>query len=61
MFGRKKCPGCGVKLKADAVLCELRLDTAEGIITMEICETCGDFWDQSQEFLAGKNKRNQDE
>jgi uncharacterized Zn finger protein len=53
LFG-KKCNGCGRKIKKNETMSELRINSASGIITMEVCNECGDFWDASTEFLRQK-------
>lgn len=58
MFLGKKCKGCKGRLKKGEVFSELRVDTAEGLLTMDICPRCADFWDGSAEVL---NKRREDE
>lgn len=51
IFGKKKCPVCEVKYPKKTIFHELRLRTAEGIDTMEICESCADFFDKSAPLI----------
>lgn len=48
---KKKCPVCEQKYPKSTEFHELRLQTADGLHTLEICETCSDFLDQSAEVL----------
>lgn len=48
---KKTCPVCEEKYPKRAVFHELRINTFEGIDTMEICEKCADFFDKSAEVI----------
>jgi hypothetical protein len=62
MFGkRKKCATCKTVLKEKNGIHELRINTAEGIVDLEICGDCADFWDKSADALRGRGKDNKDE
>ena len=50
-----KCQGCGRDLKTQDDTTEIRLDTKDGITTMTVCESCGDFWEKSQELFKKRN------
>lgn len=56
MWGKKKCPVCQVKYPKDTVFHELRLDTSEGIHTLDICEKCADFFDKSADVIMKGRK-----
>jgi RNase P subunit RPR2 len=51
---RKKCGSCRKVLKAKRGIHEIRLESADGIVEVEICGECADFWDKSAEVLQGK-------
>ena len=55
-FKSKKCEQCDKKLKKDEETGELRIDTNEGILTMEICLECSDFFDKSAEVLQNRRR-----
>ena len=61
---RKKCPLCKTVLKKKNGIAELRLDTADGPIEMEICMGCSTVLDKSAEMLNGsrrtKEKKSED-
>lgn len=54
---RKKCATCKKVLKPEHGIHELRLNTAEGVIDMEVCGECSRFWDMSAEIL-NRGKKN---
>lgn len=59
---KKKCAVCETKYKKNAVFHELRLQTADGVLELEICESCADFFDKSADVLsAGRKKAEGDE
>lgn len=58
---RKKCPLCKTVLKKKNGIAELRLDTADGPIEMEICMGCSTVLDKSAELLNGPRKENKKE
>ena len=58
---RKKCPLCKTVLKKKNGIAELRLDTADGPIEMEICMGCSTVLDKSAEVLNGSRKENKKE
>lgn len=58
---RKKCATCGATLKEKSGIHELRIDTADGLVDLEICSTCADFWDKSADVLQKRGKDNSDE
>lgn len=49
---RKKCVTCKKVLKKKHTIHELRLNTADGVVDLEICEECARFWDGSAEVLS---------
>lgn len=53
-FKKVKCPGCGKKQKE--LRHELRLDTAEGVHSIFICDECSRFLDKSAEVLKRRRK-----
>lgn len=56
MWGKKKCPVCQVKYPKDTAFHEIRLDTSEGIHTLDICEKCADFFDKSADVIMKGRK-----
>lgn len=55
---RKKCATCKKVLKPKHGLHELRLDTADGQLELEICSDCADFWDKSADVLQKRGNDN---
>lgn len=51
MIWKKKCPVCTDKYPKKATFHELRLETADGTVTLEICEKCADFFDKSADVI----------
>lgn len=58
---RKKCATCKTVLKEKKGIHELRLNTADGIVEIEICGECADFWDKSADVLLSRGKDSKDE
>lgn len=54
----KKCKCCRKKLKRKETTHEIRMETAEGPHSLEVCEDCARFWDMSTDVL---NRRVDDE
>lgn len=54
---RKKCATCKQVLKPKHGIHELRLNTADGVVDMEVCGECTRFWDTSAEIL-NRGKKN---
>jgi hypothetical protein len=61
LWKRKKCATCEVVLKEKNGVHELRIKTADGIVDLEICGDCADFWDKSADVLQKRGKDNKDE
>lgn len=57
IFG-KKCQSCHDKYPKSTAFHELRLKTADGILSLEICEKCADFFDKSAEVIM-KGRKNE--
>lgn len=51
MIWKKKCPVCTDKYPKKAMFHELRLETADGTVSLEICEKCADFFDKSADVI----------
>ena len=52
-FGlKKKCPVCNSKFSSSEPFHEMRLNTSDGLHTLDICESCADFFDKSAEVIA---------
>lgn len=59
---RKKCASCKKVLKSKHPIHELRLQTADGLVELEICEECARFWDGSADVLGkGRKEASDDE
>ena len=54
----KKCSICEVKFSLDVPFHEMRVNTDEGVVSLEICEECADFFDKSADIL--RKSRNQE-
>lgn len=53
---RKKCASCRKVLKAKNGIHEIRLDSADGLLELEICNSCADFWDKSADILQNRGR-----
>jgi hypothetical protein len=56
---RRKCASCKKVLKEKNGIHDLRLQTAEGLVELEICGECSEFWDKSAEVLSTGKKLNE--
>ena len=56
MIWKKRCPICTDKYPKKAVFHELRLETADGAVSLEICEKCAEFFDKSAEVIMKGRK-----
>jgi hypothetical protein len=50
LFG-KKCPVCDTKMPKKVAFAEIRLETAEGLHTVECCPDCSRFFEMSAKVL----------
>ena len=51
-FNRNKhCAVCEVKYLKSVPFHEMRVNTDEGVVSLEICEKCADFFDKSAEVI----------
>lgn len=51
IWKKKTCPVCEDKYPKTAQFHELRLETLDGILELEICEKCADFLDESADVI----------
>ena len=51
---RKKCPLCKSVVKPKHKLSEVRLETADGPLELEVCTKCAYILDKSADILLGK-------
>lgn len=59
-FSRSKtCAVCEDKYPKSAPFHEMRLNTDDGVVSLEICEKCADFFDKSAEVIM-KGRRQDD-
>lgn len=58
---RKKCGTCRKVLKKKHPIHELRVDTADGVVELKICQDCARFWDGSAKVLSNKETDDVDE
>lgn len=55
---RRKCATCNKVLKPKKQpVHELRVGTADGIVELEVCEQCANFFDKSAEVLVKSRKK----
>jgi RNase P subunit RPR2 len=57
----KKCKGCRKKLKRIESTHEIRLETAEGVHSVEVCSECARFWDMTTDVLNRKHNDENDD
>ena len=48
---KKKCEICQDKYPKDTAFHEMRLNTQSGLVSLEICEKCADFFDKSADIM----------
>jgi CRISPR/Cas system-associated protein Cas10 (large subunit of type III CRISPR-Cas system) len=59
-FGRNKtCAVCEDKYHKSVPFHEMRINTDEGVVSLEICDKCADFFDKSAEVIM-KGRRQDD-
>jgi len=51
---KKSCPVCNDNYPLEETFHELRLQSKDGVNSLEICNNCADFFDKSAEVLKGK-------
>jgi hypothetical protein len=47
----KRCAVCEEKYHKSVPFHEMRLSTDDGVVSLEICEKCADFFDKSAEMI----------
>jgi hypothetical protein len=47
----KRCAVCEEKYHKSVPFHEMRLSTDDGVVSLEICEKCADFFDKSAEVI----------
>jgi hypothetical protein len=47
----KRCSVCDEKYHKSVPFHEMRLSTDDGVVSLEICEKCADFFDKSAEVI----------
>ena len=57
---KKKCPVCEHKYPSRTNFHEMRVNTADGVVSLEICEKCADFFDKSAEVIMKGRKQDDD-
>jgi RNase P subunit RPR2 len=58
---RKKCPLCKKVLKPKNETADVRLDTLDGPLELNICMNCSTILDKSAEILNGKRRSKEKE
>ena len=58
---RGRCQACNTKFKKGEHKAELRLQTGEGLTTLEVCQRCADILDASADILRQKKRRKDEE
>lgn len=53
MWNKKKCPACGKKYLKSTPFHEVRLQTSDQILTIDICENCANLLDQAADSMNG--------
>ena len=53
---RKKCPLCKTVIKKKHKSAEFRIDTAEGLLELEVCGKCAHIMDKSADVLLSKDR-----
>jgi RNase P subunit RPR2 len=53
---RKKCPLCKSVVKPKHKLSEVRLETADGTLELEVCPKCAYILDKTADVLLGKTR-----
>ena len=54
----KKCGLCKIKISKKEKTTDIKMNTSEGIVTLEICKKCGDFWENSAGILQKIRNKN---
>lgn len=60
---RKKCPLCKTVIKKKHKTAEFRIETADGLLELEVCGKCAHVMDKSADILLAKDRglvRNED-
>lgn len=50
----RKCKLCKTKLPKIGDVASVRIDTADGLYEIEICDSCADFFDDSADIMRKK-------
>jgi len=53
---RKKCPLCKTVIKKKMVMAEVRIQTADGLLELDVCPKCAHIIDKSADVLMGKQR-----
>ncbi len=53
---RKKCPLCKTVIKKKHKTAEFRIETADGLLELEVCGKCAYVMDKSADVLLGKDR-----
>lgn len=59
ILNKNKCKMCNAKKKPNEEFSILRMQVQEGLIELEICEPCAEFFDKSAEVLRKKNGKDE--
>lgn len=54
---RRKCATCKKVLKKKKPIHELRVETADGLVDLEICNDCARFWDGTAKVLSRREEK----
>lgn len=58
---RRKCATCKKVLKPKSGIHDLRVQTADGLLEVEVCGECARFWDGSAEVLTKRGRKDEDD
>lgn len=50
---RKKCAICKGVIKPKHKVNQMNINSNHGMITIDICNKCGDFWDENADIIKG--------
>lgn len=59
-FAVRKCKLCGTVLKPEHSMHQVRIDTSEGILELEVCAGCALVLDKSADVLMKKQPKETD-
>ncbi len=55
----KRCDVCDEKYLKSVPFHEMRLNTDDGVVSLEICEKCADFFDKSADVIMKSGQQDE--